>query len=110
MILNLHSLWRWQMIKNAIILVVVSYFFKYSLLDAAAVCLICGVITYAFMWFAKKNLNNQDLINSVGKDVLIKQSVKTLLSSLSWFVLSAILYFMPILSNGYQLLLKVFHA
>jgi hypothetical protein len=97
--IDMHSIWRWQMIKNTILLIIIGYFLKFDSFNKAAfVCLISGALTYGFFWFDKRNLNNPKAIERFGLDVMRKTALKTLLSSLSWFILSAILYLMSIVT------------
>jgi uncharacterized membrane protein YbhN (UPF0104 family) len=96
--LDLHALWRKEMVINTILLVLVLYFFKIHTLNHAAVtCLVAGCGMYILFWFDKRKLDNPDKVEELGKETIKISAVKTLLSSLSWFMLSAILYLMSIL-------------
>lgn len=94
---DLHAMWRKQMLINTVIFAVVAYFFKFSTFNQGALtCVVAGCATYILFWFNKRNLENEHLVSEYGIDFLKRSAIKTLLSSLSWFILSAILYLMSI--------------
>lgn len=95
---DLHKMWRWQMAKNTIVMVLLMVIFKmlsmsFTIMTMAVSCLVAGVLTYIVFWFTKNNMTNE-IIQKVGEENVRRGLVNTLLNCLSWFCLSAILYVM----------------
>lgn len=98
--LDLHAMWRKQMMINAAILAAMSYFFKIGSFDSAALaCAIAGCLSYALFWFQRNKMIDENMTRDSNLDLLRISALKTLLSSLSWFVLSAMLYLLSILTT-----------